>query len=81
MVAKAKHLIKLSNHIYLKAIRDTNDRVMEPSEALMFHYRKPSLNFTFDKVDTTAYKYSNELYKNVDELCAKIFNDGVCPLG
>jgi hypothetical protein len=80
MVAKAKQLIKLSNHVYLEALRDTKERVLDPKEAVMFHYRKPSLNFTFDAVDKTAHKYSEELYKRVDGVCQEIFEDGICPV-
>ncbi len=80
MVAKSKQLIKLSNHIFLTALRDTVERVVEPKEAVMFHYRNPSFPGTYDNEDRTAMKYSDQLFGNVDAVCGKVFDDGICAI-
>jgi hypothetical protein len=78
MIAKGKKLEILSNHFYLKSVKNTTEREIEPSEGLLLHYRISS------RVENTteefaARKYMDSLMENVNRVCMENFRDGVCP--
>ncbi len=79
MIAKGKKLIFLTNHYYQRSVNNTVERVVDPREGLLLHYRDYTI-FDEEYLDDDwkpALKFRDELRRNVDEVCG-IFEGGVC---
>jgi Glycosyltransferase family 92 len=84
-IAKRDSVELIGNHFVWKAASNSRKIEVKPTEGAVHHYRddcplfklcdEPTVN------DTYARKFGLELWKNVDENCAKVFENGKCPFG
>ncbi|CAO1373611.1 unnamed protein product [Diamesa serratosioi] len=81
-IVKGHSATELGNHFVWNTLRDTTEYAVPIDEGLMFHYRNKCVdNFCYEPtvVDEHARIYSDNLWKNVDNVCNQTFANGQCP--
>lgn len=80
-VVKSHQAVELHKHSVSIAMPGKIDFKIPTDDALAFHYEK----FCSGRIcnshiieDKTAQQYGNILWTNVDDVCRKVFEDGVC---
>lgn len=83
-IAKRDFVIETGNHYSWSGIRGTKEKLVSHEDAMMYHYRDHCLVGYCDKPmteDNFGRKFATKLWKNVDEVCGKVFTNGICPIG
>lgn len=84
-IAKGDSVIEVGNHFVWQFIYGTREFKVDEKYGALHHYRDNCEIFKFcdEKKfkDEHARKFSDELWKNVDDVCKKVYGDGVCQLG
>jgi hypothetical protein len=81
VIAKGKNILELGNHMVYKAIKDKSEYLVQPNEGLSYHYRDICLDNYCNAPrmeDKSARRYGKDLWNNVDQVCAKLFENGIC---
>lgn len=69
-------------HFVHRGTFKSTEKFIAKTEALNFHYRDLCLKDDCrdnNVTDRTARKFGTRLWRSVNEVCGKIFEDGVCP--
>lgn len=83
-IAKRDFVTETGNHYSWSGIKGTREKLVSHSDAMMYHYRDHCLVGYCNKpmtVDSFARKFESQLWKNVEEVCGKVFSNGICPIG
>lgn len=86
LIGKRDEIIEIGNHYVWEAFSGTKEHYVDSKDALMLHYRDKCTAGKADCLQGTVKDYSTrkfgeQLWKEVDRVCAKIFDDGICPGG
>lgn len=86
-IVKGRTIITLGNHHASEGIEGTYERLVNKDHALSYHYRDrhttvykgKSIKSIYNITDTTLMKYDKILYRKVNDVCEKVYEDGICP--
>jgi hypothetical protein len=81
-VARSDVVTEVGNHYVWSALNGTSEHKISFSDAVMFHYRDECIPGYCEEPtipDYSARKYGTKLFENVDRICGKVFEDGICP--
>lgn len=83
-IAKRNSVTEVGNHFVWRNVKGSSEFFVNLNDAVMYHYRENCLNGycgSNTAEDNFARKFSSEIYKRVDEVCGKVFSNGICPIG
>lgn len=83
-IAKRDYVIEAGNHFAWYGIDNTKEYHVPHRDAMMYHYREDCLVGYCNQArvdDFFARNFENQLWKQVDKICAEVFEDGKCPIG
>jgi hypothetical protein len=81
-VAKRDVVTEVGNHYVWTALSGTKETYVDQKDAVMFHYRDDCIPGHCDKEtakDFSMRKYGNRLWSQVDAVCGRVFENGLCP--
>lgn len=82
-VAKVNKVLNMGNHFANTFVNGSSVYKVDPMDGLSFHYREKcwsNLCTRKDNInDSTARKFSPEIWDEVDKVCGQIFESGICP--
>lgn len=83
-IAKRDFVIETGNHYSWSGVKGTKEKIISHNDAMMYHYRDHCLvgycNLPMTR-DTFARKFASKIWQKVDEICEKVFDNGICPIG
>lgn len=84
-IAKGDSVIEVGNHFIWQSFGGKKECTVNDKFGTLHHYRDNCTMFKLCNVkksnDEHARKFNAELWKNVDDVCGKVFAGGKCPLG
>lgn len=86
-IAKGDSVFEVGYYFVWLADQNTKEFEVNTSLGALHHYRDECAFENFDYCDRPtetedhARKFGELLWKNVDEVCQKVFEDGICPTG
>lgn len=86
IIGKRDKVIEIGNHYVWNAFEGTHEKYIDAKDGYMLHYRGKCIEGQSHCDDETVRdfsvrKYGNKLWQQVDSVCGKIFDDGICPGG
>lgn len=83
-IAKRDLATEVGNHFVRSGLKGSKEFLVKHDDAMMFHYREHCLVGYCGSPqvkDFHARKFAIQLWKNVDEVCEKVYSNGQCPIG
>lgn len=83
-IAKRDSVTEVGNHYAWYGTKGTKEYFVSHDDAMMYHYREHCLvGYCGEPTveDFHARKFATQLFRNVDDVCAKVYKNKECPIG
>ncbi|XP_055858888.1 uncharacterized protein LOC129921187 isoform X2 [Episyrphus balteatus] len=81
-IVNGRTTIEMGNHQVWRQLEGISETNVHIRDGLMFHYREKCIGCRVDPliVDFTARRFGSIIWDQVDDVCVKVFQNGICPV-